>query len=137
MADENRRCVDLVRRFAGDSDIAVLAQSQRLGLAVPNQRDAALGLIDLTDVERDWLEVAVGSGRFQARFLELRSDVFGRFLESWRADAAALQCVAREVLNVGPPARALGIEVGRAPGGGASDKRSEERRVVNLRPIGN
>ena len=81
--------------------------------------DTAFVVDELAGLELDGLQIAVGAGGFEAEGLHLGGDVFDGFVVAFAAGVAALQFVVGEELDVGPPAVALGGEVGREERRGA------------------
>jgi hypothetical protein len=86
-------------------------------------------LIELEGFEFDRLNVALLAGGLQAIALELRSHVFGGLAVLRAAGLAALHLVRSQVLDVGPPARAIVGRSRKSNCGGEGDAGGERDAI--------
>src|SRR5258708_12696233 len=86
VADEYQCCIDLWRERITRAEIGLLAQGERLRMAIAHQRELAMGFIDFERTQLDALEIAVRARRLDAQRLELAANEFFPFMPTLAAD---------------------------------------------------
>ena len=113
------------RREVGAAvEAGVLPQGEGFGLAVAHQGEAALRRNELPRLELDRLPVAGDAGGLEAEPVEVGLHVLHGLLETLAAGVAALELIARQELDVGPPEFAFGGIIGGEEAGGGQAQQS-------------
>src|SRR3989454_5438010 len=109
----------------------ILAQLYRLGLAIANQLEARVLLVNLPHVEFDRLEIPRGAGRLQTSVLEYLGDIGGGFAMPFAAGVPALELIVGQKLHVGPPAYPVRVPVAGRGRQHSANKRDRKSTRLN------
>src|SRR5258708_9821755 len=115
------------------TDMCLVGERKRFGLAAGDESERGFGFIDLVLVEVDGLVEAVRAGGLEAGFLELLDGIGLGLPKTFTAGVAAFERIVRKEFYVRPPR--IAVEVGRSGSllrrrNGSKDKEKKHRQNV-------